>query len=89
MKPEDGKRIAEQVGTYEAKTRLPELIRQVQAGQSFTITNRGEPVAQLVPVPAPAVVGAAEAIDRFLAFKTRHPVKRRASIRDLIEDGRE
>jgi prevent-host-death family protein len=37
------------IGSYEAKTRLPELLRQVQAGHRFTITLRGEPVAYLVP----------------------------------------
>jgi prevent-host-death family protein len=86
MKNDD--RIAEEIGTYEAKTRLPELIRQVQAGRRFTITNRGEPVAQLVPVQATAVGSAAEAIDRFLDFKARFPVKKRVKLRDLIDEGR-
>ena len=30
------------IGSYEAKTKLPELLRQVKTGRSFTITNRGE-----------------------------------------------
>ena len=34
---------------YEAKTKLPELLRQVKAGKQFTITNRGEAIADLVP----------------------------------------
>lgn len=34
---------------YEAKTRLSELLVQVQAGQEFTITRHGEPMARLVP----------------------------------------
>ncbi len=38
------------IGAYEAKTRLPELLRAVAAGQSFTITNRDRAVAELVPV---------------------------------------
>jgi len=36
-------------GIYEAKTKLPDLIKQVQRGGRVTITNRGEPVADLVP----------------------------------------
>ena len=80
--------MSTEVGTYEAKTRLPELIRQVQQGRRFTITNRGEPVAQLVPVERAAASDAATAIDAFLAFKAAHPVKQRADIRKLIEDGR-
>lgn len=77
-----------EVGTYEAKTRLPELIRQVQLGQRFIITNRGEPVAQLVPVENAGASDVAGAIDAFLAFKAAHPVKQRINIRELIEDGR-
>ena len=38
-----------EIGSYEAKTRLPELLREVQTGQCFTITLRGKPVASLVP----------------------------------------
>jgi prevent-host-death family protein len=38
-----------EVGIYEAKTKLPELVKQVQQGEIITITNRGEPVADIVP----------------------------------------
>ena len=38
------------VGSYEAKTRLPELLRSVERGQSVTITRRGVPVARIVGV---------------------------------------
>ena len=38
-----------EIGLSEAKTKLPELLRQVKAGKSFTITNRGKAVAVLVP----------------------------------------
>ena len=36
-----------EIGSYEAKTKLPELLRGVQAGKRYTITLRGEPVADL------------------------------------------
>ena len=38
-----------EVSSYEAKTKLPELLRQVRNGKSFTITNRMEAIADLVP----------------------------------------
>ena len=38
------------VGSYEAKTRLPELLRAVELGEVVTITRRGVPVARLVSV---------------------------------------
>jgi antitoxin (DNA-binding transcriptional repressor) of toxin-antitoxin stability system len=77
-----------EIGAYEAKTRLPELLRQVQAGKRFTITNRGKAVAELGP-PTAARKDPAAAIDKFLAFKKAHPVKGRVDIKALIEEGRE
>jgi prevent-host-death family protein len=76
-----------EVGSYEAKTRLPELLRQVKTGKSFTITNRGEAVADLVPslgVKAKDKVAAAE---KLKAFMRAEPV-RGVNIRELIEEGR-
>jgi prevent-host-death family protein len=78
-----------EIGAYEAKTKLPELLRQVQAGQRFTITNRGKAVADLIPSEAAAPKDAAAAIDRFLAFKKGNPVRGKVDIKALIEEGRE
>ena len=39
-----------EVGLFEAKTRLSELVQEVAAGETWTITRRGTPVARLVPV---------------------------------------
>lgn len=37
------------VGSFDAKAKLSELLREVQQGQRYTITLRGRPVADLVP----------------------------------------
>ena len=42
------------VGVHEAKTHLSDLLRRVEAGETVTITRRGEPVAELRP-PAETV----------------------------------
>jgi prevent-host-death family protein len=42
-----------QVNIHEAKTQFSMLLRRVAAGEEITITNRGVPVARLVPVPGP------------------------------------
>ena len=42
--------MATTVGSFEAKTKLAELLDKVEAGETVTITRRGVPVAQLVPV---------------------------------------
>ena len=41
------------VGVHEAKTHLSDLLRRVEAGETVTITRRGEPVAELRP-PTPS-----------------------------------
>jgi prevent-host-death family protein len=38
------------VGSFEAKTKLAELLDKVEAGETITITRRGIAVAQLVPM---------------------------------------
>lgn len=42
----------EEIGAFEAKTRLSELLARVQQGQVYRITRRGKPVAELRP-PTP------------------------------------
>ena len=43
MKPED-------IGAFEAKTRLSELLENVRRGRSYRITRRGRPIAELRPI---------------------------------------
>lgn len=40
----------EEIGIFETKTRLSELIDRVEQGQVFVITRRGRPVAEIRPV---------------------------------------
>jgi prevent-host-death family protein len=46
-------RTTREAGIREAKARLSELLRDVQAGREWVITERGKPVARLVPASAP------------------------------------
>jgi prevent-host-death family protein len=57
-------------GVYEAKTKLPDLIKQVQQGERVTITNRGEPVADLVPSASRVAQQTMEAIEAIKAMRT-------------------
>lgn len=41
--------MSEKIDSNEAKTRLSEILRRVEAGEAFTITNRGKPIADLIP----------------------------------------
>ena len=38
------------VGSHEARSGLPELLRSVEQGESITITRRGVPIAQLLGI---------------------------------------
>ena len=42
-------RYAQEVGVFDAKTRLSELLEQVAGGAEIVITKHGTPVARLVP----------------------------------------
>ena len=76
-----------EIGSYEAKTKLPELLRQVKSGKSFTITNRGEAVADLVPSKGAKTQDKAAAAEKLKAFMLADPV-RGVNIKELVEDGR-
>lgn len=39
-----------EIGIFDAKARLSELLHEVEAGESLTLTRRGVPVARLVPI---------------------------------------
>ena len=41
---------SEDIGAFEAKTRLSELLDKVSRGHVYRITKRGKPVAELRPV---------------------------------------
>ena len=82
-----------EVAVYEAKTRLSELLADVEQGEQITITRRGLPVARLVSVIAAKrgansqrqKVGAAIASLR----EQRKGVVLEGDLRDLIGDGRD
>jgi prevent-host-death family protein len=42
----------EQVGVREIRQNISVFLRRVQAGETFTVTDHGSPVALLIPVPA-------------------------------------
>ncbi len=78
-----------EIGSYEAKTKLPELLRQVKAGKSFTITNRGEPIADLVPSESNKAKDRVAAVEAMQAFMRNNPPVRGVNIKKLIERGRD
>lgn len=78
-----------EIGAYEAKTRLPELLRAVQAGKRFTITNRGRAIADLVPSEDAERADPKAAVEKFRKFIEANPVKGGPNVTALIAEGRE
>lgn len=78
-----------EVGAYEAKTHLAEFLRKVQAGGQFRITQRGAPVADLLPVATQEKRSAAAAAERMSRFMREQPAIAGLDIRALIEEGRD
>lgn len=76
-----------EIGSHEAKTKLYELLRQVKAGKSFTITRHGKAVADLVPSTSAKIQDRAAAIEKLKEFMQAEPA-RGADIKALIETGR-
>ena len=77
------------IGSYETKTHLADLLRRVRAGQGFTITQRGEPVADLVPAGSSARHLGALAATRMRAFMLDAPQTKTVDFKALIESGRD
>ncbi len=61
------------VGSYEAKTRLPELLRAVESGEAVTITRRGVPIARLVSVDHDPGEEPSTVIARMKSARARRP----------------
>ncbi len=57
------------VGAFEAKTHLSDLLERVEQGEVVTITRRGRPVAQLVPIGTGAQDRAAKAVTKLRALR--------------------
>ena len=77
-----------EVGSYEAKTKLPELLRGVQVGNRYTITLRGEAVADLVPAQGNKLSDAVAAVNEMRSFmQARKPVAI-VDLKALINEGR-
>ena len=75
------------VGAYEAKTKLSLLLRDVEKGESITITKHGIPVAMLVPADNRKQRPIESVIEELHRFQSEHTLLG-LSLRDMIEEGR-
>jgi prevent-host-death family protein len=75
------------VGLFEAKQKLSELVERASEGERIGITRRGKLAAFLVP--ARSEVSLKEAFEQINRIRMRaKPLPKGMTIKDLIEEGR-
>ena len=76
-----------EIGAFEAKTHLPQLLKRVQAGERFVITKHNRPIAELIPFRTHDAGKIRAVIDDLKAFQKTHDLGG-LSVRQMIEEGR-
>jgi prevent-host-death family protein len=75
------------LGTFDVKTHLTALLRRVARGERIVITNRGKPVAMLVPPEVTEEKDRARVGREMLAYRDRAKRSLRGSFRKLAHEG--
>lgn len=78
-----------EIGSYEAKSKLPELLRAVGLGQHYTITLRGKAVAELVPADNTQRHEVTDAVAHMLRLMDAAVPIKGVDTKSMIEDGRD
>ena len=82
-----GKDSKNVVSAFDAKAHISGLLREVQEGQTFTITRRGKPIARLVPLPSEKEkMKTDEILKEFDSI--REKVTGKVDIKSYIQEGR-
>jgi len=78
------------VGTFEAKTHLTQLLGRVAKGEKILITNRGQPVAVLVPPETEKRGDVTSLVEEMLRIRDEHgpTLGKKLTLRQMIEQGR-
>lgn len=77
-----------EVGTKEAKARLPELIEKVEAGETVVITRHGRRVARLVAEPETSRAQIRETVERMLRERESRPPVPITELLAMRDEGR-
>ena len=62
-----------EIQASEAKTHLPQLLDEIERGESIIITRHGRPIARLIPEDIMRRDGQAEAVERLKALRATMP----------------
>jgi len=76
-----------EIGAYEAKTHLSEILERVRKGECFIITKHGQAVAELRPPRTQGLEERQAVLSRMRAFQSSHDLGG-ISLREWIDAGR-
>ena len=77
-----------EISASEAKARLPQLLDEVERGETVVITRRGRAIARLVPEAERRRADIRATIEDIKALRRHMPKLSATEIRTLIEEGR-
>ena len=77
------------VGIYEAKSKLSQLVEKAEAGEEVILTRRGRPVAKIVNVAPASKRNRTVLLREIHALARRVRIPRKLSIRELVAEGRD
>lgn len=75
------------IGAFDAKSKLSELLQDVQQGERYTITLRGEPIADLIPTESNNVKNTRIAVKMMRGIKKIRGVSGK-TIAEWINEGK-
>lgn len=78
-----------EIGVFAAKTHLSDLVRRARAGESFLITQRGVPMARLLPAGSADRTKSQAAAAKLREFMSNRPANKTIDIKALISEGRD
>ena len=76
------------IGTFQAKTHFSELLRRVQRGESFKVTNRGQVVAVILPPQQAKQTKTTQAFTALKSLRRQYPLGSVKEIMDWKNEGR-
>jgi prevent-host-death family protein len=76
------------IGSYEAKTHLPQLLERVYRGEKILITRHGHAVAMLVPADTENKPAIRDVIRKMRELRKSVTLGSDLTVRQLIEEGR-
>ena len=77
-----------EIGVHEVKTHLSRLLKRVENGESFSITNRGKVVAVMVPPCEIEQVEGNDAYSRLIELRVKFPIGTGREVTDWKNEGR-